>query len=184
MHKHLKFCSVSLLLAASACASSQAEQVKDARMGQTEANAEVDQNSVDQAGKAHQESVDNAHDARGERIADANRPGENSTDELNEVARDRAKYQSDAQTRVSKLGVRIDEATKKVGVLGDRAPAKLHDELKTASTEYSLLKQDVNKLDNTKTTDWESKTSQIDQRISQLGERLDNLKESIDDIDV
>jgi endonuclease/exonuclease/phosphatase (EEP) superfamily protein YafD len=184
MHKHLKFCSVSLFLAASACASSQAEQVRDARMGQTEAQAEVDQNSVDQAAKARQESVDDAHDARGERIADANRPGENGTDELNEVARERAKYQSDAQTRVSKLGVRIDEVTKKVGVLGDRAPSKLRDELKTASTEYSLLKQDVNKLNNTKTTDWESKTSQIDQRISQLGERLDNLKESIDDVDV
>lgn len=184
MHKHLKICSVSLLLAAGACASSQAEQVKDARIGQTEAQAEASEHSVDQAGQARQESVDHAHDARGERIADANRPGENATEELNEVARDRAKYQTDAKTRVSKLRVRIDEAAKQVGVLGDRAPAKVRDELKTANTEYTLLKQDVDKLDNTKTTDWESKTSQIDQRISQLSDRVDNLKESIDDVDV
>lgn len=184
MHKHLKICSVSLLLAAGACAGSQAEQVKDARMEQTEARAQANENSVEHAGQARHEAVDQAHDARGERIAAANPPAEGATQDLNDIAQDRAKYQTEAQTRVSKLGVRIDEAAKKVDVLGARAPAQLRSELKTATTEYTMLKQDVDKLDKTQTTDWESKTSQIDKRISTLDSRVEDLKEAIDDVDV
>jgi chromosome segregation ATPase len=184
MHKHLKFCSVSLLLAVGACAGSQAEQVRDARNEQAEARSQVSEDNIDQAAKTRQESVDTAHDVRQERIADANQPGENATEDLNEISRDRVKYQTDAQTRVSKLGVRIDEAAKKVNVLGNRAPTKLRDELKAATTEYNMLKQDVDKLNRTETTDWESKTSQIDGRISALNSRVEDLKEKIDDVDV
>jgi len=184
MHKHLKICSVSLLVVAGACASSQAEQVRDARMEQTEARAQANEDSVERAADKRQEAVKDAYDARGERIADSNQPGENATEELNEIAKERAQYQSNAQTRVSKLGVRIDEAAKKVQVLGDRAPAKLHSELQTATTEYTMLKQDVDTLNKTQTTEWESKTSQIDKRISMLNSRIEDLKEAIDDVDV
>jgi chromosome segregation ATPase len=184
MHKHLTFCSVSLLLAVGACAGSQAEQVKDARMEQAEARAEANERSVEQAAELRQESVDTAHDVRGERIADANRPGENASEELNEISRERVKYQTEAQTRVSKLGVQIDEAAKKVNVLGDRAPTKLRSELKAATTEYTMIKQEVDKLNRTQTTDWESKTSQLDTRISALDSRVEDLQDSIDDVDV
>ena len=184
MHKHLKVCSVSLLLAAGACAGSQAEQVKDARMEQAEARAQVSEDHADDAARTRQESVDQAHDARGERISDADQPGAGATGALNEISRDRATYQSEAQTRVSKLGVRINEAAKKVDVLGDRAPAKLRTELNTATTEYTMLKTDVDQLNRTQTPDWETKTSQIDKRISMLNSRVEDLKEAIDDIDV
>lgn len=185
MHKHLNICSVSLLIATAACgASSQAEQVRDARMEQTEARAHENEKSVERTADARKDAVEHAHDVRQEQIADANQPGENATEDLNEISRERAKYQADAQTRVSKLGVRIDEAAKKVNVLGDRAPTKLHNELKAATTEYKMLKQDVDTLNRTQTTEWESKTSQIDRRISALNERIDELKESIDDVDV
>ena len=153
-------------------------------MEQTEARAQANEDSVDQAANTRQKAVNDAYDARGERIANANQPGENASDDLNEIAKERAQYQTDAQTRVSRIGVRIDEAAKKVQVLGNRAPAKLHSELKTATTEYTMLKEEVEGLNKTQTTEWESKTSQIDKRISTLNSRIEDLKEAIDDVDV
>jgi chromosome segregation ATPase len=153
-------------------------------MEQTEARAEVSENNVEQASQTRQESLDQAYDNRHDKIGAANQPGENATQDLNNIARDRAKYQADAQTRVSQLGVRIDEAAKKINVLGNRAPMKVKSELHAATTEYTSLKQDVETLNQTQTTDWESKTSQIDRRISTLNSRVDDLKESIDDVDV
>lgn len=153
-------------------------------MEQTEARAQAQENRVEGAAEARHEAVDRAHDARGERIANANQPGEDATEDLNEIARERAQYKTEAQSRVSKLGVRLEEAAKKVNVLGDRAPAQLRSELRTAATEYNMLKADVDKLDKTQTTNWESTTSQLDKRMSTLDSRVEDLKEAIDDVDV
>jgi chromosome segregation ATPase len=182
MHKHLMICSVSVVLAASACASSQAEQVKDARMEQAEARADANENNVEQQSEARDDSLDQAYDIRKDIIASANQPGDDANADLNEVSKERAQYQSQAATRVQKLGVRIDEAAKKIKVLGNRAPVDLASQLKTAATEYGMLKQEVDKLETTPTTDWESKTSDLDNRMSALDSRIQDLKASIEDV--
>jgi hypothetical protein len=181
MHKHLMILTVSALMASAACAESQAEQVKDARMEQAEARAKVDEENVERASKAREKSIDGAYDARDESIGQANRPDENATQDLNDISKDRAKYQSQAQTRVDKLGVRINEAAKKIEVLGSRAPTSLRTELQTATTEHNLLKHDIETLNNTKTTDWEALKSDIDNRLSALDTRLKNLNDKIED---
>ncbi len=181
MHKHLILCSVSIL-ATAACAGSQAEQVKDARMEQTEANATASEQAVEQNSVAREESIDRAHDATEENIEAANAPGEGATEELAEVSKDRATYQSEAETKVDKLGVELDAAAQKLSVLGGRAPTSLKSQLTTATQEYKMLKQDVQTLDKTPTTAWESTTSKIDDRIAALDDRIDDLTESIESV--
>lgn len=182
MQKHLMILTVSTLMAAGACAESQAEQVKDARMEQAEARAKVNEDNVDQASKAREKSLDRAYDSRDESIGRANQPDENAKQELNEVSKDRAMYQSQAQTRVDKLGVRINEAAQKIQVLGARAPTGLRTELQTATTEHNLLKHDIDSLSNTRTTDWEALKSDIDHRLSALDDRLKSLNDKIEDV--
>jgi chromosome segregation ATPase len=182
MHKYLIVSSVTLIVAAGGCAASQAEQVKDARMEQAEADAQRSQEGVERAGAAREAAVDDAHDARGDRIAAVDPPAEGATQELNAVARERAKYQTQTQTRVGKLGVRIDAAAKKIDVLGTRAPIGLKTQLETATTEYNLLKTDVAKLEKTPTTDWEAATAKIESQISALDSRLGDLDNQIDDV--
>lgn len=181
MHKHLMILTVSALLA-SACAESQAEQVKDARMEQAEARAKVNAENVDDAAKAREKSIDRAYDARDESIGRANQPDENAKQDLNDISKDRAMYQSQAQTRVDKLGVRINEAAQKIEVLGSKAPTSLRTELQTATTEHNLLKHDIDALNNTRTTDWESLKSEIDNRLSALDKRLKSLNDKIEDV--
>jgi hypothetical protein len=182
MHKHLTFCTMSLVLAAGACAGSQAEQVKDARMEQAAAHADNRENRVEQASSAREESLDKAYDRRGESIAAANPPAEGAAEELNEVAKDRALYQSQAETRVDKIGVRIDEAAKKINLLGNRAPIGLSTQLKTATTEYQMLRKDIGELERTPTTSWESMTSNLDKRLSALDSRVEDLQDQIEDV--
>jgi chromosome segregation ATPase len=182
MHKHLMIVTVSALMAGAACAESQADQVKDARMEQAEARAKTNEENVEQASKAREKSIDGAYDARDESIGQANRPDENATQTLNGISKDRAQYQSQAKTRLDKLGVRINEAAQKIEVLGSRAPTNLRTELQTATTEHNLLKNDIDTLNNTRTTDWESLKSEIDNRLSGLDTRLKNLNDKIVDV--
>lgn len=181
MHKHLILWSVSIL-AVAGCAGSQAEQVKDARMEQTEAQAKATEKSVEHQADTREKSIDRAADATEQNVEAANPPGESATKELVEVSKDRATYQSEAETRVDKLGVKIEAAAKKLSVLGGRAPTSLKTELSTATQEYKLLKQDVGSLDKTPTTEWESKTSKIEDRIAQLDERVGDLTTKIEDV--
>lgn len=182
MRTHLLVSIVSILTGASACASSQAEQVKDARMEQTEARAQADENAIEQRSASREDAVERAYDSQEQNIAAANQPGENASQQLVEVSKDRAIYQSEAETRLDKLGVRIDAATEKLTVLGSRAPTSLKTELKTATQEYNMLKQDVSKLDKTPTTDWEPMTTKLEDRMTALDSRVDDLTESIEDV--
>ncbi len=181
MQKHLILTCVSVLLGAG-CAGSQAETVRDARMEQAEARADQNVTTVEKESSAQQDAIAGAYDAQNQAVADANAPDENATQELVEVSKDRAMYQSEAQTRLEKMGVRINEAQSKVSVLGSRAPTSLKTELKTAEQEYKLLKQDVMKLDKTPTTDWESMTSKIESRMSSLDERVEDITDAIEDV--
>jgi len=93
MRKQLIVCSVSLLTGAAACAGSQAEQVKDARMEQTDARADATETSVERAAESREAATERAYDAIEQNIAAAKPPGESATQELAEVSKDRTLYQ-------------------------------------------------------------------------------------------
>jgi chromosome segregation ATPase len=182
MQKHLMLLTVSAVMASAACAGSQAEQVKDARMEQVEASSDATVNGVEHNSEARENSLNREYDARQENIAAANRPDEKASEDLNAISKDRTKYQSQAETRLEKLGVRINEAAKKIDVLGPRAPTGLRTELQTAATEHHLLKAEIDQLNNSRTTDWESLKSRIDDKLSQLESRVKGLNNAIEDV--
>jgi hypothetical protein len=169
-------------MASAACAESQAEQVRDARMEQANARADATEKNVEQSAEAREKSLKLEYDARQEAIAREKQPAAGATQDLNDIAKVRALYRTQAATRVDKLGVRIHEAAQKIDVLGSKAPTTLRTELSTATTEHDTLKQDIDKLDNSRTTDWESLKSQIDQRLSSLDARVSDLNDSIEKV--
>ena len=173
---------VSAVMASAACAGSQGDQVKNARMEQVEANADATVNGVEHNSEAREKTLNREYDARQQNIAAANRPDEAASKDLNALSKDRAKYESQTETRVQTLGVRINEAAKKIDVLGAKAPTRLRTELNTAATEHHLLKADVDKLNNPGTADWEALKSEIDDKLSKLDSRVKDLNDAIGDV--
>lgn len=182
MHKHLIFWSVSLLAAGAGCAGSQAEQVRDARSEQADAQADAREESAERRGDAREDSIDRTANANEDTIAAADGPAEGANKDLAEVSKDRSVYQSEAQTRVDKLGARLDAATQKLNVLGGRAPTPLKTELATTWQQYKMLKEDVQGLNTTAPTEWEARTSKIDDRIALLDDRIKELTDSIEGV--
>ena len=165
-----------------ACASSQAEQVRDARTEQIEAQTSVQEKAVDERADARDETIEQGHDAQKERIDQANPPAEGASKTLVNVSEERAKYESEATARLNKLSARINAAQQKLQVLGPRAPTPIKTELDTTATQYDLLKNDVMKLEATPPEQWEQKKQEIDNRTSQLDERVSELSDKIDDV--
>jgi len=171
-----------LPLLAIGCASSQGEQVRDARMEQTEAQAQASSDAIDQQSDARTNAIEQHSDAREETVAQANKPGENATETLVGVEKDRAVYQSEAQAKLDKLAIRINAAQQKIAVLGGKAPVGLKDRLQTAAQEHNMLKRDITNLNQTPASDWESTTERIEQRMATLDDRVNQLSESIEDV--
>jgi hypothetical protein len=175
------FLQAMLPLLAIGCASSQGEQVRDARMEQTEEQAQANSDAIDRQSEARTDAIAQTGDAREEQVAQANQPGENATETLVGVSKDRAVYQSEAQGKLDKLAIRINAAQQKIAVLGGKAPVGLKDKLQTAAQEHNLLKRDVNGLSQTPASDWETATQRIEERMGILDDRINQLTDSIED---
>jgi hypothetical protein len=171
-----------LIIAGSACASSQGERVRDARMEQAEAREASDSKVADNAGEARDEAIEQRHDNVSENLAATNPPAEGAAQDMVKVSEERMQYQSDAKTKLDKLGARLNAAREKLTVLGGRAPTALKDELGTASQQYKMLSDDVRSLDKTPASSWEATTGQVEKRMSSLGERVDDLTDKIEDV--
>jgi hypothetical protein len=92
------------------------------------------------------------------------------------------KYQSEAKTKLDKLGARLTSAREKIAVLGGRAPIALKGELATAAQQYKMLENDVQTLDKTPASSWESTTEQVEKRMASLEDRVDDLTDRIQDV--
>ena len=181
MRKYLIICAA-LSLAGAACASSQGEQVRDARMAQTEERAEANESAVESQASAREDAIDKNYDQRAENAAESNRPGADAAEEMVGVSKERAEFQSEAKENLDKLAVRIDAAHEKIDVLGGKAPTALKGELATTMQQYKMLQQDVTNLDETGASTWESTTDDIDKRIAKLDDRVEDLTEAINDV--
>ena len=171
------------LLVASGCASTQSEEVRDARMERVDERADAQENTVERREDARDDAIEQRYDNKEERVENSNRPGEDGTEQLVEISKDRAQYQSEAQARVEKLGTRINTAQQKIKVLGAKAPLALKSELQTAAKQYEEVKGEVSQLDETPPSDWEHTTQKLEQREEGLDARVSKLEDSIDDTD-
>lgn len=171
-----------LLLIASGCGgTSQGEKVRDARMARVDEHAEARQDAADRREDAREDAIDQRYDNKEAQVEASNRPGEEGSEELVEVSKERAEYQADARARLEKIATRIGAAQKKVQVLGAQAPFKLKTELQTAAKQYDLVKQEVQQLDQTPPDKWEGTTKQLEAHESGLDDRVSEIEDSIDD---
>jgi hypothetical protein len=181
MRKYLIICAA-LSLTGAACASSQDEQVRDARMAQAEERAEANESAVENQASARADAIDERYDQRAEHVAESGGPGADAAEEMVGVSKERAEFQSEAKEDLGKLAVRIDAAHDKIMVLGGKAPTALKGELATTMQQYKMLQQDITNLDETGASAWESTTEDIDQRMAKLDDRVEDLTEAIDDV--
>lgn len=173
-----------LILTGSACASSQAEQVRDARDEQANARQDSQTQLAEQNGEARDKAIEQRHDAVSSNIDATNPPGESGAQNLVQVSEERLKYQSDKKTELDKVGAKIEAAREKLTVLGGKAPTALREELATTSQQYKNLQDDVKSLDKTPASNWEARTDQVDKQLSLLKDRVDDLTDKIEDVKV
>jgi hypothetical protein len=168
-----------LIVAAAGCAESQAQQVKEARLEQVDDRSDAQRDAVNNQEGARNDAIKGAADAHENNVTAADRVDAKPTKELVGVEKDRALYQSDAQAKLDKLGVRINAAQQKLVVLGARAPTSLHTQLDTAVEEHAILKRQIDKLGDTSPDSWDHTTKSIDQQLSALDDRVTQLSDSI-----
>jgi hypothetical protein len=171
-----------LALASGACASSQGEQVKDARMEQADALADRRAEAVDEQASARNNDIEKRHDVAAEQIAESNTPGKSATQDLADVSEERTLYQSKAKAKLDKLAVRINAAHEKLVALGPKAPTGLQTDLQTAVEEHKLLERDVANLRTAPASSWEATTDKLEHRMSSLDDRVSKLTDKIQDV--
>jgi hypothetical protein len=171
-----------LILTGSACAGSQAEKVRDARMEQADARAEAETTTAENKGSARENAIEQRHEKVSENIEATNPRGEGAAQDMVQVSEERMKYQSEAKTKLDKLAARLTSAREKIAVLGGRAPIALKGELATAAQQYKMLENDVQTLDKTPASSWESTTEQVEKRMASLEDRVDDLTDRIQDV--
>jgi hypothetical protein len=171
-----------LIVAGSACAGSQAEQVRDARMEQADAREASDINAAEKTGEARDEAIEQRHEVVSDNMAATNPPGESAAQDMVKVSEERLKYQSDAKTKLDKVGAKLNAAREKITILGGRAPTALKGELATANQEYKTLSDDVQTLDKTPASSWEATTEQVEKRMANLEDRVDDLTDKIENV--
>lgn len=171
---------IAFALVTSACASSQGEQVRDARMEQAEVRADAREKATEDKQDTRDDAVAQTADDARDRNDATNVPDEDAREQIIDVGEERAAYQSQAKARLDKLGVRIDEAQQKLSALGSQASTSLKGELATTTIQHKALKEDLMELDETPPTRWEATTDQLDDRMAQLDDRVSDLADEID----
>jgi chromosome segregation ATPase len=164
------------------CASSQGEQVRDARLERIDARTEAKQGNIEERAESRSDQIAQTFDAAGEQVEASDQPGEDANETLVELAEERAQFGSAATARVNKLAARINAAREKLEVLGPRAPTALKTELQTAAGQYELLKHDVLNLESIPPARWQETKQGIDHRADLLDARVSELNEAIGDV--
>lgn len=174
---------VCLTVAGAACASSQAEQVHDARMEQVDARTVARTRAIEDREAARNEAIASKHDTDEDRIdATETSHDKRASEQLNDVAEERSAYQSKVRARIETIGVRIRAAHEKLATVGPRAPIQLGNDLDTLHTEYTALDRDIRELPNTPADGWESTESKLDHRLDDLNRAVKVTTRKIEDL--
>jgi len=171
--------------AGAACASSQAEQVKDARNERIDENTVERTRAIENQEAARVEGIDREKESTNDQLDDARAThSKQDVDDAKQVVEDssdRATYQTKATARIQTIGVRIDAAQQKLQALGAKAPANEKSELESLRREHSQLTRDLRALPEVPASNWDKEHEALDKRISELNRRVKLLTESIED---
>lgn len=181
MRTHSFVCSLLIAAGAAACASSQAEQVRDARMEKIDEQTVASTRAIEDRQEAREDAIENRYDMAAKSVEDSNRPDESVAMKRLELAQDRAAYESKAQGRIETIGVRLRAAEQKLETLGPHAPVKLQAELELLQKERRILEKDVKDLPESPDQNWETTKDTLDDRLSNLNDRVKELTDSIED---
>lgn len=171
-----------VLLLLGACAGSHEEQVQDARIKRVEETSDARASAVENQADQSKKAVDQSYDAQRKAEEHSKTAGSEQSAKLTDLAKDRADYQTETQTKLDKIAVRIQEAQQKVNVLGARAPTQLRTDVQTAAEQHRTLQQDLSNMENVQPQSWEPSKDRLDERISQLQDRVSKLDNEIDDV--
>jgi len=180
MHKYLFVCSV-LIAAGAGCASSQADQVRDARMAQIDEQTVAKTRAIEDRQEARENAIEHRHDLAAKRVEDSNRPDESAAKEQLDVVEERSAYESKAQGQIETIGVRIQAAQEKLNTLGSAAPIRMQTELQSLQRDQRQLEKDLRDLPNTPTRNWQDTRKAMEDRISGLNSRVKDLTDQIED---
>jgi len=178
-----KTLSIAAALLTAACGgSSQKQETQNARIEKTEAQATAQQKNVEHQAEEREEHAEKAYDKQNERISESDQPGAKSSEDLNDLAKDRTEYQINAEKRSAELGVQIQEAQQKIGILGGQAPTSLRTDLQTAKTEHDTLQRDLSDLRAATPDQWDSVKARVERDRTDLDMRVSKLQDKIDDV--
>jgi preprotein translocase subunit SecD len=168
--------------AGAACASSQAEQVKDAHNERIDDNTVARTRTIEDQEAARVEGIDREKESTERQLDDASEThSKQDVDDAKKVVEDssdRATYQTKATARIQTIGVRIDAAQQKLKALGAKAPANQSSELESLRREHALLSRDLKALPEIPASNWDKEHEALDKRISELNRRVKLLTES------
>jgi predicted nucleic acid-binding Zn-ribbon protein len=155
--------------------------VQDARIAQADDTAHARERAVEQTAEKRGDEIDERYSSLRQAADDNGEPDADDAKKMLDMSQERAEYQSDAQEKLDKLGVRIDAAQQKLTVLGDSAPQSLQQGLHTAQQEHETLEQELASLRSVRSPGWDANKDQLEKRISDLQDRVGKLNDDIVD---
>lgn len=168
------------LAVAGACASSQAEQVRDARMEQIDDSTVAQTRIIEDREHARNDNIDAHHELAESKLEARGGAKQEAAKQLLDVSKERATYQSRAQARVETIGVRIRAASQKLEAVGPRATVRMHEQLQALQQEHQLVQQEVIALPDASAKSWERAHEDLDRRLSDLNSRVKKLTSEIE----
>ncbi len=156
------------LSAATGCASDPNKEVKTA---QAEEATEMRKARVDGAEDRKDAKVDNAEARkdREEKRAEVLPTGtQDRVDAQANMRAERDKYVARATARYQKSDARIDAARRKVDIAGAKASPSVRDRIRTADTQKSLVKGEMDQLTSVSDDHWKASTEKLDKHLDDL----------------
>jgi hypothetical protein len=176
--------STTFALVSVACASSQAEEVRDARNEKIDERTVAETRAVELREEARIDKIERNHDAAKNVVLTSGRFDEKSAKRVIDIHEQRSTYEAKAAARHETIGVRIKAARDKLAVLGSRAPEGLRRRLSAVEDEHMRLEPAVRDLPATAPVNWEAAAESLDYRLSELNARVKRLTVAIQDQDV
>ena len=167
-----------------ACASSEAEQVRDARNEKIDERTVAETRAVERREDLRIGKIASNHNAAKSVVIESGRSDEAAAKRAIEIHEQRSTYQAKAVARLETIGVRIKAARAKLSVLGSRAPETLRRRLRAVENEHMKLEPSVHDLPATAPRNWEAAAESLDTRLSELNARVKRLTVAIQDQDV
>jgi len=176
--------SLLLCLSGAACASSQADQVRDARMEQIDEQTVARTRVIEDRQEAREEAIERNYDSAKTNVDREKRPDKDKALDMLDVSEDRALYQSKAVGRMETIRVRIDAARSKLSTVPAAQQEPLQRDLAALETEYQQREQEVQSFPMTPATNWEDNMEALDERITNLNTHVKALTDAIEDVEM